>query len=112
MSGSHTEEEHSKGGGRFSESDLRWLEQIVRHLGPPLESVFLMRNLRARTMEAERSRISRDLHDGILQTLLSLIIQLDVLRHTVAAESSKGEPPRSPTSRKSSSRRARSCAGW
>jgi signal transduction histidine kinase len=65
---------------RFSKSDLRWLEQIVRHLGPPLENVFLLRHLRARAVEAERSRISRDLHDGILQTLLSLNIQLGVLR--------------------------------
>ncbi len=65
---------------RFSNSDLRWLEQIVRHLGPPLENVFLLRHLRARAVEAERSRISRDLHDGILQTLLSLNIQLGVLR--------------------------------
>lgn len=65
---------------RFSEGDLRWLEQIVRHLGPPLENVFLTRSLRSRAIESERSRISRDLHDGILQTLLSLIIQLDVLR--------------------------------
>jgi len=66
---------------RFSRGDLRWLEQIVRHVGPPLENVFLMRHLRARAVESERSRISRDLHDGILQTLLSLNIQLDVLRH-------------------------------
>ena len=66
---------------RFSESDLRWLEQIIRHIGPPLENIFLLRSLRARAIEAERSRISRDLHDGILQTLLSLKIQLDVLRH-------------------------------
>ncbi|MGB9244568.1 MAG: histidine kinase [Candidatus Acidiferrales bacterium] len=65
---------------RFSKADLRWLEQIVRHLGPPLENVFLLRHLRARAVEAERSRISRDLHDGILQTLLSLNIQLGVLR--------------------------------
>jgi signal transduction histidine kinase len=65
---------------RFSKGDLRWLEQIVRHLGPPLENVFLLRHLRARAVEAERSRISRDLHDGILQTLLSLNIQLGVLR--------------------------------
>jgi len=65
---------------RFSPGDLRWLEQIVRHLGPPLENVFLLRHLRARAVESERSRISRDLHDGILQTLLSLNIQLDVLR--------------------------------
>lgn len=64
----------------FSRGDLRWLEQIMRHLGPPLENVFLLRNVRARAVESERSRISRDLHDGILQTLLSLKIQLDVLK--------------------------------
>jgi signal transduction histidine kinase len=66
---------------KFTAGDLRWFEQIVRHIGGPLENVFLMRHLRARAIESERSRISRDLHDGILQTLLSLNIQLDVLRH-------------------------------
>ena len=66
---------------KFTPGDLRWLEQIVRHLGPPLENVFLLRHLRARAVESERSRISRDLHDGILQTLLSLNIQLGVLRN-------------------------------
>jgi two-component system sensor histidine kinase DegS len=40
----------------------------------------LLRHLRARAIEGERSRISRDLHDGILQTLLSIEIQIDVLR--------------------------------
>jgi signal transduction histidine kinase len=65
---------------KFASSDLRWLEQIVRHLGPPLENIFMLRHLRARAVESERSRISRDLHDGILQTLLSLNIQLGVLR--------------------------------
>jgi signal transduction histidine kinase len=66
---------------RFSAGDLRWFEQIVRHVGPPLENVFLLRHLRARAVESERSRISRDLHDGVLQTLLSLNIQLGVLRN-------------------------------
>jgi signal transduction histidine kinase len=74
---------------KFSQSDLRWLEQIVRHIGPPLENVFLTRSLRARAIESERSRISRDLHDGILQTLLSLIIQLDVLRTRLPREPEK-----------------------
>jgi signal transduction histidine kinase len=72
--------EHNGRAKGFSPSDLRWLDQIVRHLGPPMENVFLLRNLRARAVESERSRISRDLHDGILQTLLSLKIQLDVLK--------------------------------
>ncbi len=65
---------------KYTEQDLRWCQQIVRHISPPLENVFLLRHLRTRAVEAERSRISRDLHDGILQTLLSLNIQLDVLR--------------------------------
>ena len=64
----------------FTRGDLRWFERIVRHLNVPLENVFLLRSLRARAVEAERSRISRDLHDGILQTLLSLNIQFGVLR--------------------------------
>jgi len=44
-------------------------------------------------VESERSRISRDLHDGILQTLLSLQIQLDVLRRKlpVAPEDASAE---------------------
>jgi signal transduction histidine kinase len=70
---------------QFHKQDLAWLEDIARHIGPTLENVFLLRHLRARAIEAERSRIARDLHDGILQTLLSIEIQLDVLRRRLPA---------------------------
>ena len=50
-----------------------------------------LRHLRARAIEGERSRISRDLHDGILQTLLSIEIQLDVLRRKVASSPDQAE---------------------
>jgi signal transduction histidine kinase len=69
----------------FERPDLSWLERIARHIGPALENIFLLRHIRARAIEGERSRISRDLHDGILQTLLSIEIQLDVLRRKVGA---------------------------
>src|SRR5215510_12126125 len=69
----------------FQKQDLVWLESIAEHIGPALENIFLLRHLRARAIEAERSRIARDLHDGILQTLLSIEIQLDVLRRRVPA---------------------------
>jgi signal transduction histidine kinase len=65
---------------RWAPEDLRWLERIARHVSPPLENLFLLRHMRARAIEAERSRISRDIHDGILQTLLSVDIQMGVIR--------------------------------
>jgi signal transduction histidine kinase len=65
---------------RYLTQDLQLFERAVRHIGPPLENLFLLRRLRTRSIEGERSRISRDIHDGILQTLLSVDIQLDVLR--------------------------------
>jgi len=71
---------------RLLPQDLQWLERIVRHLGQPLQNLFLLRHIRAHAIEAERSRISREIHDGILQTLLSVDIQLDVLRRKVPAD--------------------------
>jgi signal transduction histidine kinase len=65
---------------KFSPDDLRWLERIARHLQSPLKNLLLLRQLRARAIEGERNRISHDLHDGVLQTLLGFDLQLDVLR--------------------------------
>ena len=44
---------------QFQKADLAWLERIARHVGPALENIFLLRHLRARAIEGERSRISR-----------------------------------------------------
>jgi signal transduction histidine kinase len=82
----------TSGRGPFSKEELAWLEKLARHVSGPLENVFLLRHLRVRAIEAERSRISRDLHDGILQTLLSIEIQLDVLRRKVATQPDQLEP--------------------
>jgi len=52
---------------RLLRQDLQWFERIVRHLGSPLQNLFVLRHIRARAIEGERSRISREIHDGILQ---------------------------------------------
>src|SRR5260221_12590959 len=77
--------------GPFHREGLAWLERVAHHVVSPLENVFLFRHLRARAIEAERARTSRDLHDGILQTLLSIEIQLDVLRRRVASSPDHAE---------------------
>ena len=71
---------------RFLQQDLQWLERIVRHLGQPLQNLFVLRHIRAHAIEGERSRISREIHDGILQTLLSVDIQLNVMRRKVCTD--------------------------
>jgi len=76
----------------FAPESLAWFERIAAHISASLENVFLLRHLRARAIEAERSRISRDLHDGILQTLLSIEIQIDVLRRKVSTHLDQVEP--------------------
>ncbi len=65
---------------RWWPQDLHWFELVVGHLGLPLHNLFLLRHMRARAIEGERSRISRDIHDGILQTLLSVDMQLSVIQ--------------------------------
>ena len=81
----------TNGRGPFRREDLMWFERVARHVGPSVENIFLLRHLRARAIEGERSRISRDLHDGILQTLLSIEIQLDVLRRRVVGSPDQAE---------------------
>jgi len=68
---------------RWWPQDLHWLDRVVHHLGLPLNNLFLLRHMRARAIDGERSRISRDIHDGILQTLLSVDMQLGVLHRKV-----------------------------
>jgi signal transduction histidine kinase len=75
----------------FTREDLAWFERVSRHVGPALENIFLLRHMRARAVEAERSRISRDLHDGILQSLLSIEIQMDVLRREAVSAPEQAE---------------------
>jgi signal transduction histidine kinase len=75
----------------FTREDLAWFERVSLHVGPALENIFLLRHMRARAVEAERSRISRDLHDGILQSLLSIEIQMDVLRREAVSAPQQAE---------------------
>ena len=79
---------------------------------PPSKTSFSCAILRARAIEAERSRISRDLHDGILQTLLSIEIQLDVLRRRVTTASRPGRIAASASSSRPSETRPPSFATW
>lgn len=62
------------------EKNLRTLQGLVRQLAPALYSVYLLRRLRSRASAIERARIARELHDGVIQSLIGLEMEVDVLR--------------------------------
>ena len=59
---------------------LGYLRGIVRQVGPALFNLYLQRRLQSRAGVVERARISRELHDGVIQALIGIEMQLEVMR--------------------------------
>jgi signal transduction histidine kinase len=62
------------------EEELRFLQEFAQQVGPAIYNVYLMRRLRERAGALERSRFARELHDGAIQSLIAVEMQVDVLR--------------------------------
>ena len=62
------------------DEELRFLQDFAQQVGPAIYNVYLMRRLRERAGAVERSRFARELHDGAIQSLIAVEMQLDVLR--------------------------------
>src|SRR3984893_5665785 len=70
------------------QEDLRFLLDLVRQVGPAIYNVYLLHRLRRRAGAAERARFARELHDGAVQSLIAVEMQVDVLRR----QSDAGKP--------------------
>jgi signal transduction histidine kinase len=68
------------------EEELRFLQELVRQVGPAVYNVYLLRRLRRRAGALERARFARELHDGAVQSLISVEMQVDVLRRQSATD--------------------------
>src|SRR5438270_3908823 len=62
------------------QEELRFLLDLVRQVGPAVYNVYLLHRLRRRAGAAERARFARELHDGAVQSLIGVEMQVDVLR--------------------------------
>ena len=62
------------------DEELRFLQELVRQIGPAVYNVYLLRRLRLRAGAVERARFARELHDGAVQSLIAVEMQVDVLR--------------------------------
>jgi signal transduction histidine kinase len=60
--------------------ELRFLIDLVCQVGPAVYNVYLLHRLRRRAGAAERARFARELHDGAVQSLIAVEMQVDVLK--------------------------------
>ncbi len=58
----------------------RFLQTLVHQVGPAIFNVYLLGRLRARAGAIERARVARELHDGVIQSLIGIEMRLEVLR--------------------------------
>lgn len=63
-----------------TEEELRFLHELVQQVSPAVYNVLLLRRLRLRAGALERARFARELHDGAVQSLIAVEMQVDVLR--------------------------------
>jgi signal transduction histidine kinase len=69
-----------------AEEELRFLLELARQAGPAVHNVLLLRRLRLRAGAVERARFARELHDGAVQSLIAVEMQVDVLRRQATAK--------------------------
>ena len=56
----------------------------MQEVGPAIFGVYRLRRLRSRAMSMERARIARELHDGVIQTLIGIEMEIAVQRRQAA----------------------------
>ena len=71
---------------RAALDDLYFLRALVRHVTPALYNEYLIRRVRSRVSATERARLARELHDGLLQSLIGLEMEIEVLRRDADRE--------------------------
>jgi signal transduction histidine kinase len=70
------------------EEELRFLRELLDQVGPAVYNVFLLRRLRQRAGAVERARVARELHDGAVQSLIAMEMQVDLLRRRAETKAS------------------------
>ncbi len=74
---------NKQGLAEFSSTDQRIVEMFARHAGIAIENARLHGRLAALLVIAERERIGRDLHDGVIQGLYAVGLALEEVEHLV-----------------------------
>ena len=70
----------------FDDQDEALVEVLAAQAGAAVENALLHNRLQDLAVQEERDRISRDLHDGVIQTLFSIGMTLESVRRLVSVD--------------------------
>ena len=68
---------------------LHFLQNFAKRIVPVIETVYFLRDIRVQVEHQVRATLTRELHDGTLQSLLSAEMQIEVLRRQRPASASE-----------------------
>jgi len=64
------------------DEELPFIHDLIRQVSPAVYNLYLLRRLRRRAGALERARLVRELHDGAVQSLIGVEMQVDVMRRS------------------------------
>lgn len=78
--------------GMPKERGIRLLQTLVGQVSPTVHSVYLGSRLRSQARALERSRLAGEIHDGAVQSLLAVELEIEALRRSMNdSEDAAGE---------------------
>ena len=75
-------------GSEFSEADQQLIEMLAIHAAIAIDNARLYEQTQRLAILEERERFSRDLHDGIIQSIYAVGLSLDNVKATISPENS------------------------
>ena len=81
---------NKRGGGAFTDADLRLVEMFALHAGIAMENARLHEEIGRLAIVDERQRISQDLHDSVIQSLYAISLSLEDLPEIITEDQSEG----------------------
>ncbi|MGB6130397.1 MAG: histidine kinase [Acidobacteriaceae bacterium] len=76
-----------------AEACLHLMQQLADEVGPAAYSFYLWQHTSARVRSIERQHLARDLHDGVVQSLIATEMQLDLMRRQSMQPGAQGFSP-------------------